>query len=64
MLKKIPSHKINVTKNPLSFLSRAPNHHIFIFYSQFLHELKDKVCLSKNVYVIFHFPFYLVFIKV
>ena len=31
MLKKIPSCKINVTKNALFFLSGAPTHHSFTF---------------------------------
>ena len=31
MLKKFPSDKIKMTKNALSFLSRAPTHHSFTF---------------------------------
>ena len=50
MLKKIPSHKINGTKNALLFLSRAPTHHSFTFNFRFLYELKYKVRLSKAVY--------------
>ena len=55
MLKKIPSHKTNGTKNALLFLSRAPTHHSFTFNFRFLYELKHKVRLSKAVYGIFHF---------
>ena len=36
MLKKFPSEKINITKNKLFFLSRAPTNHNFTFNSQFL----------------------------
>ena len=54
MLREFPSEKINVTKNVLIFLSRAPTHHSFTLNSQFLYELKYKVCLSKTVCMIFH----------
>ena len=64
MLKKIPSDKINGTKNALFFLSRAPTHHSFTFNLRFLYELKHKVRLSKTVCGIFHFQFRFVFIKV
>ena len=64
MLKKIPSDKINGTKNALFFLSRAPTHHSFTFNLRFLYELKHKVCLSKTVREIFYFRFHLVLIKV
>ena len=64
MFKKIPSDKINGTKNALFFLSRAPTHHSFTFNLQFLYELKPTVRLSENVYGIFHFQFRFVFIKV
>ena len=64
MLKKIPSDKINGTKNALFFLSRAPTHHSFTFNLRFLYELKHKVRLSKTVCGIFHFRFHPVFIKV
>ena len=64
MLKKIPSDKINGTKNALFFLSRAPTHHSFTFNLQFLYELKHKVRLSKTLCGIFHFRFRFVFIKV
>ena len=64
MLKKIPSDKINLTKKALSFLLPTLTHHSFTFNSQFLHELKHKFRLSKNVYGIFHFRFLFVFIKV
>ena len=64
MLKKIPSDKINDTKNVLFFLLRAPTHHSLTFNFRFLYELKHKVRLSRNVYGIFHFRFRFVFIKV
>ena len=64
MLKKFPSHKINVTKNALLFLWRAPTKHSFTFNSLFLYELKHKVHLSKIVRGIFHFRFRLILIKV
>ena len=49
MFKKLSSDKINGTKNALLFLSRAPTHHSFTFNLRFLHELKQKVRLSKTV---------------
>ena len=64
MLKKIPSDKINGTKNTLFFLSRAPTHYSFTFNFRFLYGLKDKVCSSKTVRRIFHFGFRFVFMKV
>ena len=73
MLKKIPSDKINGTKNVLFFLSRAPTlfflsrnptHNSFTFNLRFLYELKHKVRFSKNICEIFHFRFPSVFIKV
>ena len=73
ILKKIPTYKINVIKNALFFLSRAPTHHSFTFYFYFLFltfylqllcELKHKVRHSKILCGIFHFRFCLVFIKV
>ena len=64
MLKKFPSDKINCTKNALFFLSRAPTHHSFTFYLQFLYEVKHKVCLFKTACGIFYFRFRFVFIKV
>ena len=63
MLKKFPSDKINLTKNALFFILRAPTLHSFTFNSQFLHELKHMVHLSKTVRGISHFRFRLVFIK-
>ena len=36
MLKKFPLDKIDVIKNVLFFLSRAPTHHSFTFNTQFL----------------------------
>ena len=64
MLKKIPSDKINGTKNALFFLSRAPTHHSFTFNLRFLYELKHKVRLSKTVCGNFHFRVRFAFIKV
>ena len=54
MLKKSPSKKINVTKNALSFLLRAPAHHSFNFNLLFIYELKHMVHLSISVCGIFH----------
>ena len=64
MLKKLPSDKINDTKNALFFLSRTPTHHSFTFDLRFLYELKHKVRLSKTMCGIFNFRFRFVFIKV
>ena len=64
MLKKIPSDKINSTKNALFFLLRAPTHHSFTFNLRFLYELKHKVRLSKTACGIFHFQFRSIFINV
>ena len=64
MLKKCLSDKLNVTKNALFFLSRAPTHDSFNFTLRFLYELKHKVHLSKSVCGIFHFRFHFVFIRV
>ena len=64
MLKRIPSDKINGTKNALFSLSRASAHHSFTFNLRFLYELEHKVRLSKTVCGIFHFRFRSVFIKV
>ena len=63
ILKKVPSDKINVTKNALFFISWAPIHHNFTFNLRFLYELKHKVYLSKSICGIFHFRFHLFFIK-
>ena len=49
MLKKFPSDKINSSKNALFFLPWAPTHYSFTFNLWFLHELKQKVRLSKSV---------------
>ena len=57
MLKKLPSDKVNGTKNTPFFLLRAPIHHSFTFNLQFFYELKHKVRLSKAVCGIFHFRF-------
>ena len=53
MLKKFPSDKIDVTKNALFFLSRAPTHYSFTFNSRFYYELKHKVHFSETVCGIF-----------
>ena len=42
-VKKIPSHKMNGTKNALFFLSQAPTHHSFTCNLRFLYELKHKI---------------------
>ena len=36
IFKKFPSDKINMTKNALFLISRAPTHHSFTFNLQFL----------------------------
>ena len=64
MLKKIPSDKVNGTKNAFFFLSRALTHHSFTFNFRFLYELKRKVRLSKTVRRVFYFRFRFVLIKV
>ena len=64
MLKKILSDKINVAKNALFFLSRAPAHHSFTFNSGFLYELKHEYHLAKTECWIFHFRFRFVLMKV
>ena len=51
----------NFPKNVLFFLSRAPTHYSFTFFSQFLYELKQKFHPSKTVCWIFHCWFRLVF---
>ena len=58
MLKKIHSDKMNDSKKPYFFPSRAPANHRFTFNLRFLYVLKHKVCLSKAVCGIFHFRFY------
>ena len=64
MLKGFTLNKINVTKNALFFLSRAPTPCSYTFNLQFLYELKQKVHLSKTGCGIFHFQFRFNFIKV
>ena len=64
MFKKFPSDKRNVTKNSHFFLSQAPTHHSFTFYSQFLYDLEHNIHLSRSVWGIFHVRFRLVLIKV
>ena len=63
MLENFPLDKISVTKNALFFFSRAPTHRSFTFNSKLLYELKHMIHLSKSVCGIFHFQFYLLFIK-
>ena len=60
--KKVPSDKIDDTKNALFFLSQGPAHHSFTFNLRFFCELK--VRLSKTVRGISHFRFRFVFIKI
>ena len=62
MLKIFPLEKMNVKRNALSFLSRAPTHHRFTFNLRFLYKLKHKVHLTKTVRGIFYFQFCLLFI--
>ena len=64
MFKTLPTDKTNGTKHDSFFLLRAPTHHNSTFNLQFLHELKQKVRLSKTVCGVFHFRFRFVFIKV
>ena len=64
MLKIFPLEKMNVKRNALSFLSRAPTHHRFTFNLRFLFKLKHKVRLSIAICGIFHFRFRFVFIKI
>ena len=62
-LKKLTLDKINVVKNALFFLSRAPTHHSFTFNWKFLYELKQMIHFSKTGCGIFHFRFRLVVIE-
>ena len=55
IFKKIPSDKMNGTKNAVCFLSRTSTHHSFIFNLGFLYELKYKARLYKTVCGIFDF---------
>ena len=64
MFKKLTSGKINGTKTALFLSLWAPTHRSFNFNLWFLHELKNKVRLSKTVFGIFDFQFHFVFIKV
>ena len=64
MLRKVPSNKINRTKNAFFFFPQALSHYSFIFNLRLLYELKHKVRLSKTAYGIFHFWFRFSFIKV
>ena len=64
MLEKVPSGKINAAKRCTFFLLGALTHRSFTLNSQFLYELKHKVCLSKKACGIFHFRFRFAFIKV
>ena len=63
--KKIPSNKLNVTKNKLFFLSQTPTYHSFTFNLWFLYELMHKVHrFSKSLRGIYIFNSVLFFIKV
>ena len=46
ILKKIPWHKINVTKNALFFLSRAPTHHT---HHSFTFNFSKSVCVGFSI---------------
>ena len=48
----------------MTFFSRTPTYHSFVFTLKLLHELKRKVSLFKTACGIFQFQFRLVFIKV
>ena len=63
MIKKIPSDKINSTKNVLFFFLKAPTHHTFTFDLRLLYEYKHKVCLHKTMCGTFFFRFRFVFTK-
>ena len=62
--KKIPSDKINSTKNAHFFHLRTQTHHHFTFNLRVLYELKHKVHLSKTVCGVSYFRFCSIFIKV
>ena len=64
MLKQFLRTKWMIQKMPFIFLSQAPTHHIFNFNLWVLYELKNKVCLSKNMCWIFHFQFRFISIEV
>ena len=53
MLKKFPSDKINGTKNPLFFPSRAPTHHsvlICSFYMRVTSFVSLKLCVKFSIF--------------
>ena len=51
MLKKIPSDKIDGTKNAVFFISRAPIHHSLTFSLRFLYEQKhQKLCVGFSIF--------------
>ena len=56
--KKIPSDKINGTKNVLFFLSRAPTHHSFTFNFRSYMSL-SKMFVSVKLYVGFFIEVYI-----
>ena len=60
--KKLPSDK--KMAQIMSFFSRAPTGHSFIFNLRLLYELKRKIYFSKIVLRMFRFQFCFVFIKV
>ena len=61
MSKKLPSDKINITKNVLFSLSLAPTHHSFAFNSRYLYKVRLSKTMMRGI---FHFRFCLIFIKV
>ena len=63
MLKKVPSDKINGTKNALFFF-RELQLISFTFHLRLLYDRKHEVRFSKTVCGIFHFRFRFIFIKV
>ena len=64
MLKKnITLNKMNVSKNALIFLLRAPTNHSFSFNLGFIYEVKHKFCLSKTVCGTFNFQFCFIYLR-
>ena len=57
MLKNLSLDEMNVRKNALFFLSRAPAHHSFAFNSRFWYKQKHKFCLPKSLCVKRHISF-------
>ena len=63
MLKKIPSDKMNGTKNVIFFLSQAPAHHSFTFNLRLLCKLKHKILKLVVGFSIFDSVSYFLFDK-